>query len=82
MTRWYEGKSCVYCGKPLGEVDWIEHKPCLMSPDRRTVEWKDIPAETIPGVLETHQPVCWNCHIAETFRREHPELVVDRDWRT
>ena len=23
-------------------------------------------------------PVCWNCHVAPTFRREHPGLVVDR----
>jgi hypothetical protein len=23
-------------------------------------------------------PVCWNCHIAQTFRRVHPELVVVR----
>ena len=28
--------------------------------------------------MGTHLPVCWNCHIAESFRREHPELVVDR----
>jgi hypothetical protein len=26
----------------------------------------------------THQPVCWDCHIAQTFRREHAELVTDR----
>jgi len=23
---------------------------------------------------------CWNCHIAETFRRRFPDLVVDRPW--
>jgi hypothetical protein len=25
-------------------------------------------------------PVCWSCHIAESFRRTHPELIVDRPW--
>jgi hypothetical protein len=42
------------------------------------VQWSEIPAEKLQEVMRTHQPVCWNCHIAETFRREHPELVVDR----
>jgi len=37
-----------------------------------------IPAEKLQEVLRTDWPVCWNCHVAETFRREHPELVVNR----
>ena len=78
LTRWYERKSCVYCGKPVGEIHWLEHKPALMSPERQTVEWREVRPESLPSVLATHQPVCWNCHIAETFRREFPDLVVDR----
>jgi len=50
----------------------------MMSPDRVTFEWKEIPAERVPEVIETHMPVCWNCHVAETFRRVHPELVLSR----
>ena len=80
LTKWYQGKSCIYCRKPLGTINWLEHKPALLSPERNTVEWQDLRPETIPGVLATHRPVCWNCHIAETFRREHPELIVDRDF--
>jgi hypothetical protein len=38
----------------------------------------EIPAEELQEVLGTHWPVCWNCHTAQTFRRERPELVVDR----
>lgn len=81
LTKWYEGKTCIYCGKPLGEIDWIQHKPCLMSPAKKTVEWKDVAPEKVPLVLQTYVPVCWNCHIAETFRREHPDLVTERDWK-
>jgi hypothetical protein len=33
-------------------------------------------------VLSTHLPVCWDCHIARRFRREHPALVVDRPRRS
>lgn len=79
LRKWYEGKSCVYCGKPLGDVNWLEHKPAARSPEGKTIEWNEVPAERIPAMLETHQPVCWNCHIAATFRRLHADLVVDRE---
>ncbi|MEW6206919.1 MAG: hypothetical protein AB1631_01030 [Acidobacteriota bacterium] len=79
LTNWYAGKKCVYCGKPFDEINWAAHKPALMGADRKTLEWSDIPPETIPDVLKTHLPVCWNCHVAETFRREHPDMVVDRE---
>lgn len=78
LTKWYEGKSCVYCGRPLSNADSLQHKPALMSPDRVTFEWNEIRAETIPAILATHMPVCWNCHIAESFRRLFPHLVLDR----
>jgi hypothetical protein len=32
-------------------------------------------------VLQTHLPVCWDCYIAQTFRRDHPDMVVYRPWR-
>jgi hypothetical protein len=32
-------------------------------------------------VLETHFPVCWDCYIAQQFRRDHPDLVVFRPWQ-
>jgi hypothetical protein len=78
LTQWYAGKTCIYCGKNLGEIDWFERKPALCDTRRKTVEWQDVPVETLPDVLATSQPVCWDCHIIETFRREHPDLVVDR----
>ena len=81
LARWYQGKSCVHCGKPLGEINWLEYKPALMSPEHRTLEWRDILAETLPQVLATHLPVCWNCHIAQTFRRQHLDLFVERPAR-
>ncbi len=80
LTRWYDQKKCVYCARPFEDIDWAAHKPALMGPDRKTVEWSEIPPETIPDVLKTHLPVCWSCHIMETFRREHADLVTDRDY--
>ena len=78
VNGWYAGKSCVYCQKPFGEIRWHDHPPALMNGEKKTVEWNEIPPENLPGVLATHWPVCWSCYIAETFRKEHPDLAVDR----
>lgn len=78
ITRWYQGRNCVYCHKPFKGIHWHDHPPALVDYERKTVQWDEIPAEKLQEALGTHLPVCWSCHIAETFRREHPELVVDR----
>jgi hypothetical protein len=77
LTNFFEGKVCSFCGKPFGAIHWPDHKPALLGSDGKTRLWSDIPPEQIPDVLLTHAPVCWDCHIGETFRREHPDLVVD-----
>ena len=78
LAQFYQGKACALCGQTVGEIEWFDHKPGLLSPERRTVGWHEIAAETLPNVLATHLPVCWNCHVAEAFRRQYPELVIDR----
>lgn len=78
LTNWYSGKHCVWCGRQFGEIQWMDHKPALLSADGRTVEWSEVAPEKIPDVLATHYPVCWDCHITGTFCRKHPEMVVDR----
>ncbi|HTQ59880.1 MAG TPA: hypothetical protein VMI32_06645 [Candidatus Solibacter sp.] len=78
VNHWYTGKECAYCHKPFGELHWELHHPALVSPEGKTVQWNEVPAEKLQDTMKTHQPVCWDCHIAETFRREHPEMVVDR----
>ena len=78
VIDWYRGRSCAYCHQSFGELHWHDHRPALVGPDRKTVQWTDVPAEKLLTLFETHRPVCWNCHVAETFRREHPERVVDR----
>jgi hypothetical protein len=59
----------------------MEHEPALTDlrdPAHRTRAWRDVEPAAILDTLATHAPVCWNCHVTETFRREHPELVIDR----
>jgi hypothetical protein len=82
VAGWYKGKSCVYCHNAVDNVaEWTGHTPALLTPDGKTVSWSDVLAEKLPEIFATHKPVCWSCHIAETFRREHPELVTDRPAR-
>lgn len=81
VNQWYEGKECVYCHRQFGHLEWHDHPPALMDAQRCTVTWSSIPAEKLPEVFATHWPVCWDCHVAETFRREHADLVVDRPTR-
>lgn len=79
VAGWYEGKKCVLCHKTFGELRHMDHVPALLDPDHTTIEWKDLPPEKLPEAFATYGPVCWNCHVAATFRRLHPDLVVDRE---
>jgi hypothetical protein len=85
VRKWYAGKKCVYCHNPIGEVEWMGgHKPALLNAELKTVPWDTIPVERLPEALSAFVPACWSCHIAETFRREHSDLVIDRpaSWRS
>jgi hypothetical protein len=42
------------------------------------MQWSELAAENLLGTLETAQPVCFSCHLATSFAREHPELAIDR----
>ena len=75
---WYAGKKCAKCGKPFEHINWLDHRPALLDSEGRTVQWTEVPPEKLPAYFATHWPVCWDCHIAESFRRQHPELVTDR----
>jgi hypothetical protein len=79
--QWYRGRACAYCRQPIEKIHWHDHRPALLSPEKQNAQWTEIPAEKLPEVFETHLPVCWSCHIAETFRREHPGRIVDRPWK-
>ena len=78
LKRWYGFKVCIYCSKPFTQVQSSMHKPALQSPEGKLVEWHDVPIQDIETVTQTHLPVCWDCYVVQSFRIEHPELVVYR----
>ena len=81
LTEWYRGKSCLYCSRPFGEIDWSVRKPALVSSDKVCVEWGQVPVDQLPATLQTALPVCFACHTANTLVRERPDLVTDRSGR-
>ncbi|HLY63431.1 MAG TPA: hypothetical protein VKV95_22040 [Terriglobia bacterium] len=82
VGKWYAGKSCAYCQKPFESADDIfRHRPALMGTDLKSMEWDEIRPEELPETFRTALPICWSCHIAETFRYQHPDLVVDNPWQ-
>jgi hypothetical protein len=81
LEDWYVGKRCAFCRKSFATINWTDHKPALLTPDLKTIAWSEVRPEMVDLVLGTHMPVCWDCHVAETFRREHPELITDRRFK-
>jgi hypothetical protein len=78
LAKFYAGKQCVLCTASLDGIESWGHHHALMAQGGQTMEWSEIAGEHLLDVLQSHWPVCWNCHVAETFRRQHAELVVDR----
>lgn len=79
VSNWYEGQTCAICHTRFGPLQHLDHAPALMDANRITVEWKQFRPEQLPEIFATHKPVCWKCHVTETFRRVHPELVIERN---
>ena len=80
-AKWFAGKKCAYCGDEIPPVQHMDRMPALVNLEKKTYEWNEIPAEELPEAFEACKPVCWNCHIAETFIRQHPDLVTFRPWK-
>lgn len=78
LARWYEGRTCALCGTAFGQIHWHDHRPGLLAPDGAPRNWAELPVDGIPAALQTHRPLCWNCAVAESFRRRFPDLVIDR----
>ena len=79
LKRFFEGKECAICKRPIPPVHRTGLKPGLLNPaTHETRSWDQIPKENLSKTLETQLPVCSSCEVAETFRQHHAALVVDR----
>lgn len=84
LRAWFAGKNCAICERPIPPIHRIEQHPGLMNPEspapeQNLISWEQFARdERLPDILETHVAVCSNCVMAETFRRQYPDLVVER----
>jgi hypothetical protein len=79
LRFFFAGKQCVLCRRDIGLVRAGDPKPGFLNPKSHDIlAWESIPPHELSAILRTHLPVCSNCQILETFRHEHPDLVVDR----
>ncbi|HSE50185.1 MAG TPA: hypothetical protein VLA96_13345 [Terriglobales bacterium] len=81
VDNFYRGKHCAICRKPFLDVGWTEHLPAAIDDNGNTVTWDRVPVPQLPKFLTSHMPVCWDCHVAATFRRQHSDMVTDRPWQ-
>ena len=81
LEKWYRGKTCAFCKRRFEDISLLDHKPGLLNGEGVTVEWREIPISAANEAMATYLPVCWNCHIAQSFYREHRDLVVERTVR-
>jgi hypothetical protein len=80
LNRFFDGKSCAICKRPIAAVQRTGPKPGLLDPEtHQSQAWEHIANENLSAVLETRLPLCPACVLAESFRQHHPDLVVDRD---
>lgn len=82
LQRFFEGKRCAICKRAIAPVHAGEPRPGLFNvATHEVLSWGEIPAQNLPDALATHLPVCSNCQVAESFRRQFPDLVTDRTGR-
>jgi hypothetical protein len=72
------GERCALCRRRIPPLTRFGHRPAFRAPDGATIAVDDVAPERIYELSATHDRVCWNCHLAETFRRKYPDLVIDR----
>ncbi len=78
LVRWYADKACALCGKGIGAASWRDHLPALITGEGQILIWSEIESETVFEALDAHRPVCWDCQVAETFRKQYLDRVNDR----
>jgi hypothetical protein len=80
LKRWYSGRDCAVCRREVTLPQRADQRPGLLTAESpgEIVTWDEIPKDQLEAVLESHQPVCASCVLAESFRRRFPDRVTDR----
>jgi hypothetical protein len=79
LRLFFAGKQCMLCHREIPPVRAGVPKPGFLNAiSHEILAWESISPRELSEIFRTHLPICSNCQILETFRHEHPDLVVDR----
>ncbi len=82
LEEFYRDHDCALCGRSIDkDLHKAINKPGLLSPDGHVLTWMHGSLEELPGMLSTHQALCWDCAMVQKVYEEHPELVTERPAR-
>jgi hypothetical protein len=62
LQKWYQGKNCAMCDRPLSPADWRRSRLALLNEKHKLFELRHMHFEEIPSDLDHMAPLCWNCH--------------------
>lgn len=80
LKRFFDGKDCAMCKRPVPPVQRTGLKPGLWNPvTHETHSWNEIPDDRLTSALDGQLALCPSCQVAESFRQRYPDRVTDRD---
>jgi len=81
LQKWYQGKTCAICERPLGPADWRRSRLALLNEKQKLFELRHMQLDEIPSALDHMAPLCWNCHQEERARQAEPPRILKGDRR-
>jgi hypothetical protein len=76
LQKWYHGKTCAICDRPLTPADWRRSRLALLNEHQKLFELRHMHLDELPSVLDQMAALCWNCHQEERARQaESPRLL-------
>jgi hypothetical protein len=76
LQKWYQGKTCAICERPLSQADWRRSRLALLNEKQKLFELRHMHLDEIPSALDQMAPLCWNCHQEERARQEEPSRTL------
>jgi hypothetical protein len=81
LQKWYEGKNCTFCERPLSPADWRRGRLALLNEKETLFELRHMHLDDLPSALDHMAPLCWNCHQEERARLAAPARLLKGDRR-
>jgi len=79
LQKWYKGKICAICERPLTPADWRRSRLALLNEHQKLFELRHMHLDEIPTALDQMAPLCWNCHQEERVRQAAPPRILKGD---